>query len=57
MGVVDIKGFLPIHVASMQEQAMPLTILLQADAAADTNKSNHHIILCVDTTCIYSIVE
>ena len=56
MSVVDIKGLLPIHVASMQEQSTPLTILLQADAA-DTNKSNHHIILCVDTMCIYSIVE
>lgn len=41
MCVADTKGFLPVHVASMQESATLLSILLQTNTA-DKNKREYH---------------
>jgi len=40
-GVADTKGFLPVHVASMQESATLLNILLQVNTT-NTSKCEYH---------------
>ena len=45
MGVADGDGFLPVHKAGMQDSTMPLTILLQENAAHSSK--SEHLICCI----------